>query len=472
MEKQPCIIGMVGLGVMGRNMVLNMADHGYSTVGYDKDISKVSALRKEAGSKKKVLGANHLEEFVSLLQVPRAVMMMVPAGAPVDSVIRDLTPFLKPGDLIIDGGNSYFRDTDARSKALAKNRLFYLGVGVSGGEFGARHGPSIMPGGQEDAYKRVQQIFEAIAAHVKNEPCVTYLGPGSAGHYVKMVHNGIEYGIMQLIAETYHLLKQGLGMTNDELSSLFTFWDKEELSGYLTEITGRIFLQVDDKTGKRLVDVILDEASQKGTGMWTSQEALSLHVPVPTIDAALTARNLSALKAERETASKILSGPDPAFKGDRKNLVLRLKDALYGTMIMTYAQGFSLLRAASREYGYRLGLGEIARIWEGGCIIRSALLDDIREAYRQAPDLPSLLQNPHLGQEVNARQGALRAIINISVELGIPLAAFMASMGYFDSYRRSWLPANLIQAQRDYFGSHTYQRVDEKGIFHTQWRND
>jgi 6-phosphogluconate dehydrogenase len=470
MDKQSCAIGLVGLGVMGRNLVLNMMDHGYATAGYDKDTAKVRLLQKEAGDKEIVGAAGSLDEFIGLLRAPRAVMMLVPAGAPVDSVIDDLTPRLKPGDLIIDGGNSYFKDTDARGKAVAKGGLLYLGVGVSGGEFGARHGPSIMPGGQEDAYKRVQKIFEAIAAQVKNEPCVTYLGPGSAGHYVKMVHNGIEYGIMQLIAETYHLLKEGLGMGNDELASLFTRWNEEELSGYLVEITGRIFLQGDDRTGRRLVDLILDEASQKGTGMWTSQEALSLRVPVPTIDAAVTARNLSAFKKERQEAGKVLHGPDPSFKGNRDELISRLKNALYSAMIMTYSQGFSLLLAASREYSYQLNLGEIAGIWRGGCIIRSALLDDIREAFGRAPDLPSLLLDPGLSRETNAGLESFRSVVSVAARLGVPAPAMAASLGYFDSYRRPWLPANLIQAQRDYFGSHTYKRVDEEGIFHTQWR--
>lgn len=470
MDKQSCAIGLVGLGVMGRNLVLNMMDHGYATAGYDKDTTKVRLLQKEAGDKKIVGAAETLDEFIGLLQLPRAVMMLVPAGAPVDSVIGDLSPRLKPGDLIIDGGNSYFKDTDARGKAAAKTGLLYLGVGVSGGEFGARHGPSIMPGGQEQAYKRIQKILEAIAAQVKNEPCVTYLGPGSAGHYVKMVHNGIEYGVMQLIAETYHLLKEGLGMGNDELSSLFTRWNQEELSSYLVEITGRIFLQEDDRTGRRLVDLILDEASQKGTGMWTSQEALSLRVPVPTIDAAVTARNLSGFKKERLEAGKVLKGPDSAFKGNRDELVSELKSALHSAMIMTYSQGFSLLVGASREYSYELNLGEIAGIWRGGCIIRSALLDDIREAFGKAPGLPSLLLDPGLAGKTIAGLESLRSVVSVAARLGVPVPAMAASLGYFDSYRRPWLPANLIQAQRDYFGSHAYKRVDETGVFHTQWK--
>ena len=459
---------MIGLGVMGRNFVLNMADHGYSVAGYDIDREKVDALRKEAGSRK-VYSSENLREFVGLLLEPRAVMMLVPAGPPVDSVIKDVVPHLKKGDLIIDGGNSYFRDTDRREKNLREKGIGYLGVGISGGERGARYGPSMMPGGPKTAYDRVKTLFEAASAHVDKEPCVTYLGPGSAGHYVKMVHNGIEYGLLQLIAETYDIMKRGLGLTNDELHEVYKSWNEKELNGYLIEITANIFSHTDDKTGKRLIDVILDAARQKGTGMWTSEDALELQVPVPTIDVAVAMRNLSAIEKERREASKVLKGPATEFKGDRKIFIERLRNALYAAVIVTYTQGMNQLRAASRAYKYGFDLEAVARIWRGGCIIRAALLEDICTAYRGQQDLRSLLSNAHFADAVVSRQDDLRMVVSTASELGIPAPALMISLAYFDAYRSAWLPANLIQAQRDYFGAHTYERVDAEGVFHTQW---
>jgi 6-phosphogluconate dehydrogenase len=461
-------IGMIGLGVMGRNFVLNMADHGDSVAGYDIDKGKVDALRKEAGSRQ-VYSAESLQEFMGVLREPRAVMMLVPAGSPVDSVIKDVVPHLKKGDLIIDAGNSYFRDTDRREKSLVEKGIGYLGVGISGGERGARYGPSMMPGGTRAAYERVEKIFEAASAHVDGEPCVTYLGPGSAGHYIKMVHNGIEYGLLQLIAETYDIMKRGLGLNNDELHEIYKRWNEEELSGYLIEITQKIFAHTDEKTGKRLVDVILDAARQKGTGMWTSEDAFSLKVPVPTVDIAVAMRNLSAIEKERREASKVLSGPAPEFKGDRESFIENLRNALYAAMIITYTQGMNQLHAASRAYKYGFDLEAVARIWRGGCIIRAALLEDIRSAYRNQPDLPSLLVDSHFAKEVMSRQGDLRRVVSTASELAVPAPALMVSLAYFDGYRSSRLPANLIQAQRDYFGSHTYERVDAEGVFHTQW---
>jgi 6-phosphogluconate dehydrogenase len=463
-------IGMVGLGVMGRNLLLNMADHGYSVAGYDKDSQKVEALRDEA-EHRDIRGAKTLEEFIGLLRSPRAVMMLVPAGNAVDSVIRDLLPHLEPGDLIIDGGNSYYKDTDLRAKTLADKDILYLGVGISGGESGARHGPSMMPGGPVDAYERVQPIFEAAAAHVNGDACVTYLGPGSAGHYVKMVHNGIEYGMMQLIAETYDLMKRGLGLNDDELHSVYHRWNQAELNGYLMEITANIFLQVDEKTDKRLIDVILDAAKQKGTGKWTSQDAMDLQVPVPTIDIAVAMRNMSAFEEERVAASKALSGPQPTFSGDRESFIDQLRNALYAAMIITYSQGLVQLRHASEAHDYDLDLEGVARIWRGGCIIRAALLEAIRAAYRKQPGLPNLLRDSHFGQEVTGRQADLRSVVRAAAELGIPTPAMMVALAYFDGYRSAWLPANLIQAQRDYFGSHTYERTDDKGTFHTEWEH-
>jgi 6-phosphogluconate dehydrogenase len=391
---------------------------------------------------------------------------------PVDAVIRDLLPHLQPGDLIIDGGNSHFDDTDLRGKMLAEKGLHFLGVGISGGESGARHGPSIMPGGPREAYERVRPIFEAVAAKVNGEPCVTYLGPGSAGHYVKMVHNGIEYGLMQLIAESYDLMKRGLGLSDDELHDVYARWNETELNGFLIEITAQIFRQVDEKTGRRLVDVILDEARQKGTGKWTSQDGMELQAPTPTIDAAVAARDLSTYKTERETASRLLGGPSPSFQGERGAFLEQLRSALYAAMILTYAQGMALLRVASQSYGYGLDLEAVARIWRGGCIIRAALLEPIRAAYRARPDLANLLLDPDLSAELVRRQGDLRAIVSHAAGLGIPAPGLMASLAYLDGYRSAWLPANLIQAQRDYFGAHTYERVDARGVFHTRWSDD
>lgn len=464
-------IGMVGLGVMGRNLLLNMADHGYAVAGYDKDPAKGEALKKEAEGRK-ICSAKSMKDFAMHLRPPRVIMMLVPAGRAVDSVIGDVLPHLVKGDLIIDAGNSHFTDTDVRAEELSKKGIRFLGVGVSGGEWGARHGPSMMPGGPEDAYERVKPLFEAVAASVGGEPCVTFLGPGSAGHYVKMVHNGIEYGIIQLIAETYDLMKRGLGMSNDEMLDIYERWMKTELNGYLVEITSEIFRKVDEKTGGRLIDVILDEAKQKGTGKWTSQDAMELQVPVPTIDAAVSMRDMSALKSERMAAGQTFEGPARKFRGSAEDMVNQLRDALYVSIVMSYAQGMALLGKASSVYGYGLNLEAVARIWRGGCIIRALLLEDIRAAFGARPEMPNILMDPHLSQAVLDRQGSLRAVVAAGVDLGIPLSAMAASLSYFDSYRSTWLPANLVQAQRDFFGSHTYERVDERGVFHTEWRKD
>lgn len=468
MKTQSYEIGMVGLGVMGRNLLLNMADHGHSVAGYDKDANKIEALRKEAEGRD-ICAATSLKEFVALLRAPRAVMMLVPAGAPVDAVIQDLLPCLARGDLIIDGGNSHFNDTDLRAKTLAERGIQFLGVGVSGGEHGARHGPSIMPGGPREAYERVQPIFAAIAAQVNGEPCVTWLGPHSAGHYVKMVHNGIEYGLMRLIAEIYDFMKRGLSFTDAQAHSVFDRWNHGELKSYLVEITANIFSQPDGKTGKRLIDVILDEARQKGTGMWASQDAMDLQVPLPTIDIAVALRNLSGYKDEREEAARVLHRPLSPCQGDRLKYIAQLQSALYAGMIITYAQGMALLTVASVKHEYHLDLEAVARIWRGGCIIRAALLEDIRVAFRARRDLPNLLLDPNLSNKVMDHQENLRKIVCAASELGIPAPCLMASLGYFDAYRSAWMPANLIQAQRDYFGAHTYERNDAKGTFHTQW---
>ena len=459
---------MVGLGVMGRNLVLNMADHGFTVAGYDKDRATVEALRQES-TDRDVRGAETIQEFARLLRQPRAVMMLVPAGPPVDSVIADLLPHLEKGDLIIDAGNSYFKDTNLRARNLAAKGIQFLGVGVSGGEEGARHGPSIMPGGPKEAYERVRPVLEAVSAKVDGEPCVTYLGPGSAGHFVKMVHNGIEYAVMQLLAETYDLMKRGLGLNDDELHGVYNAWNRRELNGYLIEITSRIFSKVDETTGKRLIDEIVDVAKQKGTGMWTSQSAMELQVPIPTIDLAVAMRDLSVFEKQRETAGGIFQRSVPPFGGDRKAFLDQLSHALHAGMIIAYAQGMAVLAAASDKYAYTLDLESVARIWRGGCIIRAALLEDIRMAYRNQPGLPNLLLAPELSKKVMANQEDLRRVVCAAIEMGLPAPCFMTALGYLDGYRSAWLPANLIQAQRDYFGAHSYERIDVKGTFHTDW---
>ena len=468
METRSHEIGMIGLGVMGRNMLLNMADHGFPVAGYDKDLAKVEALQMESAGKN-VRSAGDIQDFIGLLRAPRAVMMLVPAGPPVDSVIADLLPHLQKGDLIIDAGNSYFKDTNLRARNLAEKGIQFLGVGVSGGEEGARHGASIMPGGPKEAYERVRPLLEAVAAKADGEPCVAYLGPGSAGHFVKTVHNGIEYAVMQLLAETYDLMKRGLGMSGNQLRDVYEAWNQTELNAYLVEITGKIFGTIDDRTGKPLVDVLLDVAKQNGTGMWTSQSAMELQVPIPTIDFAVTMRDLSVLVKQREMASEIFKRDMPAFTGDRKRFVDRLGHALYAAMIMSYAQGMAVLAAASEKYQFHLDLEVVARIWRGGCIIRAALLEDIRVAYRNQPALPNLVLSAELSKKLIANEEDLRSVVCTAIQMGVPIPCFMTALSYLDGYRSEWLPANLIQAQRDYFGAHTYSRIDVKGTFHTDW---
>jgi 6-phosphogluconate dehydrogenase len=470
-QAQQFEIGMVGLGVMGRNLVLNMADHGHSVVGYDNDTTKVAALRRETENRD-IRATVDIKEFIALLRKQRSIMLLVPAGAPVDSVIKDVLPHLGKGDLIIDAGNSYFKDTDVRARNLAAKGIQFLGVGVSGGEEGARHGPSIMPGGPKEAYERVHAVFEAVAAKVNGAPCVTWLGSGSAGHFVKMVHNGIEYAVMQLIAETYDLMKRGLALSDDQLREVFSAWNKGELNGYLMEITSHIFSKVDERTGQRLIDEILDVAKQKGTGMWTSQSAMELQVPIPTIDLAVAMRDLSVFAKERELASAIFQRSRQRFTGDHDRFLTQLGRALFAGMIIIYAQGMALLAVASGKYGYDLNLEAVARIWRGGCIIRAALLEDICAAFHARRDLPNLLLDPKLSHKVMEHQEDLRQVVCQAAESGVPTPGLMVSLGYLDAYRSAWLPANLIQAQRDYFGAHTYERVDAKGTFHTEWEKE
>jgi 6-phosphogluconate dehydrogenase len=468
MDNEPFDIGMVGLGVMGRNLVLNMQDHGFRVVGYDKSKDQIKALQDSAQADR-VRAVTDVAELVQAIRKPRAVVILVPAGLPVDSVIHDLLPNLEEGDIIVDGGNSYYGDTDVRAKAMAEKGIRYFGVGVSGGESGARHGPSIMPGGPKDAYDRIQPILEAVSAKVDGDPCVTYLGPGSAGHYVKMVHNGIEYGIMQLIAETYDMMKRGLGFSDDQLHKIYHEWNQTELEGYLMDITAEIFVVRDDKTGEKLIDQILDEAKQKGTGKWTSQDAMDQGVPVPIIDIAVSMRNLSAFKDQRQAASKLFSVPNRRFEGDADAFVERLRNAFYAAMIMTYAQGMALLQVASGDHDYGLDLEAVARIWRGGCIIRATLLEKIRAAFRKKADLANLLLDKDFAGLVSERTADLRTVVRVGADIGIPLPGLSAALAYLDAYQSSWLPANLVQAQRDYFGSHTYERIDEQGTFHTEW---
>ena len=464
-----CDFGLIGMGTMGQNLALNIEHHGFSVAVYNRTAARTREFMERRAAGKNIVAGYTIEEFVGLLKTPRKIMMMVKAGPPVDAVIEQLKPHLEPGDIIIDGGNSFFGDTERREKDLAALGIHFIGTGISGGEYGALHGPSIMPGGPREAYELVEPIFKAIAAKVNGDPCVTYIGPRGAGHYVKMVHNGIEYGDMQLIAESYDLLSRGAGLSAAELHQIFADWNRGELSSYLIKITADIFAKVDEETGKPLVDVILDEAKQKGTGKWTSQNALDLGVPTPTTNVAVIARIISAYKEERARASKVLSGPSPKYEGDRERLIRALRAALYAAKICSYAQGFALLRAASTEYKYNLPLAEIARIWRGGCIIRAQFLDKIRAAFERDPDLPNLLLDPEFAEAVQSRQDEWRFVVQTAVGLGIPCPAFAVSLAYYDAYRSERLPANLIQAQRDYFGAHTYRRIDKEGSFHTEW---
>jgi 6-phosphogluconate dehydrogenase len=470
MNSQNCDLGLIGLGVMGRNFLLNLADHGFAVAGYDLDGDKVDQLQKEASSGHAIRPAADLKTFIGTLKTPRAVMLLVPAGDPVDAVIKELVPRLAAGDLIIDGGNSHFSDTDKRGTDLKDKDLLFLGTGISGGAYGARHGPSIMPGGPREGYDRVAALLSRAAAEVHGEPCVAYLGPGSAGHYVKMVHNGIEYAFMELIAETYDFLKRGLGFSNGQLHRVFADWNRGALESYLVEITARIFERSDERTGKPLIDEIRDVARQKGTGKWTSQDAMELQVPTPIIDAAVMMRNLSADATPRREASKILAGPRPTPSGPGDHWIGIWEEALYAGLVLAFAQGMELLQAASARYAYDLDLAAVARIWRGGCIIRAALLEPIGAAFREEPKRRNLILDPKMAATLNRRQEALRQATAAAMQSGVPVPAYAAALGYFDAYRHTWLPENLVQAQRDFFGSHRYERVDAEGTFHTDWR--
>jgi 6-phosphogluconate dehydrogenase len=467
MSKQQ--IGVIGLAVMGKNLALNIESRDYSVSVFNRSPQKTEAFEKEAEGKN-VVGTYSIEEFVQSLETPRKILLMVQAGAATDATIEQLKPLLDKGDILIDGGNAFYEDTLRRNKELEAEGIRFIGTGVSGGEEGALKGPAIMPGGQKDAYELVEPIFTAISAKVNGDPCSTYIGPDGAGHYVKMVHNGIEYGDMQLICEAYFLLKNVLGLSAQELHEIFAEWNKGELDSYLIEITADIFTKVDPETGKPMVDVILDTAGQKGTGKWTSKSSLDLGVPLPIITESVFSRFLSAMKEERVKASKILSGPNAApFDGDKAEFIESVRKALFASKICSYAQGFAQMRAASEEYDWDLKYGNIAMIFRGGCIIRAGFLQKIKDAYDREPGLANLLLDPYFKEVVESYQDATRDIVSVAVKRGIPVPGFSSAISYYDSYRTETLPANLLQAQRDYFGAHTYQRIDKEGTFHTEW---
>jgi 6-phosphogluconate dehydrogenase len=462
--------GVIGLAVMGENLALNVESRGFPVAVYNRTSSKTEDFMAKRASDKNVTAAYSLEEFVKTLARPRKILVMVKAGKPVDIVIDQLKPLLEPGDMIIDGGNSLYEETERRTKDLEATGLGFVGMGVSGGEEGALHGPSLMPGGTDTAYKELEPILTKIAAQVDDGPCVTYIGPGGAGHYVKMVHNGIEYGDMQLIAEAYDLLKNGLGLDHKQLHQVFSEWNTtDELNSFLIEITADIFKYIDPDTNQPLVDLILDSAGQKGTGRWTVVSSLELGVPIPTIYAAVNARVISSYKQERVAAAKELISTTGKYDGDSQAFINKVRDALYCSKMCSYAQGMALLGKASEEFNYNLNLAETARIWKGGCIIRAGFLDKIKNAFNENPKLPNLLLAPEFKQTILDRQDAWREVLVASNQLGIPVPAFSASLDYFDSYRRDRLPQNLTQAQRDYFGAHTYERTDKEGVFHTEW---
>ena len=463
--------GVMGLGVMGKNLALNVESRGFSVSVYNRNKIRTDELLIESKDKN-IFGTFSIGEFINSLELPRKILIMIKAGNPVDETIEELIPFISKGDIIIDGGNSFFMDTIRRSKKLEELGFKFIGTGVSGGEEGALKGPAIMPGGQLDAYKIMEPIFTAIAAKVDGEPCCTYIGANGAGHYVKMVHNGIEYADMQLICEAYALLKGVALLSNEKIHDVFTEWNKGELNSYLMEITSEIFTQKDIETGKHMVDIILDKAGQKGTGKWTSQSALDLGVPIPTITEAVFARLLSGLKDERTYASNILNGPDILFQGDVNEYIESIRRALYASKICAYAQGFELIRSAAVEYSWELEYGKIAKIFRGGCIIRAQFLNKISDAYENDGNIKNLMLDSYFKEILNNYQKDLRYVVSTAINLGVPIPGFSSAIMYYDSYRSASLPANLLQAQRDYFGAHTFERVDKEGIFHHEWVTD
>ncbi len=462
-------IGVIGLAVRGQNLALNIESRGYTVAVYNRTAERTTELVEGPGKGKRLVPASTLKAFVASLKPTRKMIIMVKAGAPVDEMIAQLVPLLSRGDMLIDGGNSFFQDTIRRAKDVEKKGLLYIGTGVSGGEEGALHGPSIMPGGHQAAYDAVSKILSDISAKVDGQPCCTYIGADGAGHYVKMVHNGIEYGDMQLIAEAYFIMKNLLGMSHADMAETFARWNRGDLDSYLIEITADILRRTDPDTGKPMVEVILDRAGQKGTGKWTSESALDLGVAAPTIAEAVFARCVSAIKPERVAAARVLKGPGGGFSGDKAEFVEAIHDALYASKICSYAQGFSLMAAAAAEQKWNLRFGEIAMIWRGGCIIRARFLRRIKEAYDRDPRLANLLLDPYFRDVIQAAQARWRKVVATAAELGVPIPGFSSALAYYDSYRSESLPANMIQAQRDYFGAHTYERVDRPGSFHTEW---
>ncbi|MGI8837919.1 MAG: NADP-dependent phosphogluconate dehydrogenase [Pyrinomonadaceae bacterium] len=464
-------IGMIGLGVMGQNLALNIERNGYSVAVYDREPPVLDAfIARHPG--KQLIGFHSPQEFVASLERPRKIILLVKAGQPVDWTIDLIKHALQEGDIIIDGGNSYFKDTERREKELQATGMFMIGSGTSGGEKGALLGPSLMPGGDRSAYEQIRPIWEAIAAKVPDGPCVTYIGPGGSGHFVKMIHNGIEYGDMQLIAEAYWILHHGLGLGIDELADIFGEWNRGDLESYLIEITAEIMQVKDPETGRLLLDLVLDKAGQKGTGKWASQIALDLGVAIPTIDAAIVARNISALKSERVAAAQHFSAPaSSAPPAHKQEMIDAVRDALYASKICSYAQGMNVIKAASDQFGWNINLSETARIWQGGCIIRARFLGLIKDAYLRQPDLVNLLLNSEFKARIERSQSSWRMIAAHAIQRGLPIPAFSASLSYFDLYRSANLPLNLTQAQRDFFGSHTYERVDktQQGFVHTEW---
>jgi 6-phosphogluconate dehydrogenase len=461
--------GMIGLGTMGRNLVLNIADHGFAVCGYDRDVAQQQRLTTE-GAGKPVSAVATMHELVNSLEKPAKIMLLVPAGKIVDAVLAELVPLLQKDDIVIDGGNSHFTDTDRRYTQLQQSGIHFMGMGVSGGEEGARFGPSMMPGSNEQSFNAVRNILESIAAKTEDGPCVTFIGNGAAGHYTKMVHNGIEYAMMQLISEVYGLLKNVGGLNNEELQQTFAAWNNSQLQGFLMEITADVFLKKDNKTDAFLVDMILDKAKQKGTGMWTSQSAMDLNIPIPVIDAAVSMRYLSAMKEERmATAEKYLS-IENTMPINKEQLVNDCKDALQFAFILAYAQGLHLLKEASKTYSYNVTIAEVVRIWKGGCIIRSSLLNEIRKAYVADSTLNNIIHSPVFIDTLKNLRMAVEQVCNIGMKNKIAVSAFSASLNYFDAYCTQNMPANLIQAQRDFFGAHTYERTDAPGSFHTDWK--
>lgn len=462
-------IGLIGLGVMGSNLLLNAADHGVSVVGYDRNAARVVALRKLVGNRQ-IACAGNPAELLSVLRSPRTIMLFIPEASLLDAEINDLLPSLTPGDLIIDCGLSHFEDSERRERLVVDKHILYLSMGISGGEYGARYGAGIMVGGSRIAYDRIVQILEACAARIDGgKPCLAYLGPRSAGHYVKMVLDGVGYGLMELIAETYDLMKRGLKLSSDEVYKIYRDWNQGMFRAYLLEITANILAKEDHATGQRLVDVILDVAGQRKTGIWTVMESLKLQVPVPTISTAVAMRSLSAAKQERTLASRILSGPNIAFEGERGFFLKAMRNALFAGTVTVYCQGMALLHAASRVYGYDLDLAEVATVWGGGSTASTAVLEEIHSVYLSEPDLPNPILSQQLAKRVMACQNALRDVVRRSTKLGIPIPAMMSAISYYDAYRSNLLPANLIQAQQDYLGIHNYKRINVDGDFHAQW---